>query len=220
MPIKLLQSSIVLTGTGFSPGHIDPISLSERGIVPNEWEWVVASNVTTPVASAITYENGVAIIVEASKFQITEQDVTNLGDNRVTEIVRNYVSKFSQIGYTAVGLNFRGIVPMSESTNLIQERFLTEELLRLSSNELLQVGLRLMYSIDGGQLHLNVDEGKAERAVNGTSESYTGLMFGANHHRLCTSRPAGKQVLEFLNLRVSDWQNLQALISRIAAVSE
>jgi len=215
MSDKLLQASIVIVGTGFSPSNLDPISLSERNIVPQEWEWVVAGNMTTPVASAVTYENGVSIVNEATKFQVTEPAIAELRNSKGIEIAKNYVSKFTQIGYTAVGINFHVIVPMSGTNTFIQQHFLKESLLRAAPNQLQQVGLRLIYSIDGGTLRINVDEGKAEQTVEGKTESYTGLLFVANHHRVCTERPAGKQVLKFLNLMDGDWDNLRVIISSL-----
>ncbi len=74
MSIVPLEFSVVVVGQDCNPTILNPDFLKHRGIVPEEWGWQLAgAPITTPPFATVSYDSGLTIKVEMTRFQVTDQ---------------------------------------------------------------------------------------------------------------------------------------------------
>lgn len=219
MQVSNLQHSIVLSASGHNPTLINPDFLRINEIVPEEWA-IGGPVITTPAFSQVQYNNGVVIIVEQNKFQITMSGHTPSA-LPLSKISQRYIQTLPHIPYDAVGINFTYTYPMDDSNEYIKDRFLREGEWNSESSSLYAAGINLVFHLEGVKLTFSINSGI--RAQNGASpegeranQKEMAVISNANFHRDCDQHHKNESALANLERIEEDWerfrQNLQTIV--------
>jgi hypothetical protein len=214
MTSRLFQFSGVVVGSTHNPTILNPDFLSAEGIVPKSWDWDVADTITTPPLAMVRYENGVTIMVDQGKLQVTDPDVERGPEkSKVCEIASAYVKTLRHVRYTAVGNNFQSLIPMASPDDFLKHLFLKEGPWNAPARNLDAVGIRLIYPLPSGKLTVAIDSGEAK--LPHEAENSRVVLFNANFSRDCSEHPAFEEVLKFVHKAMDDWVSYQELLAGI-----
>jgi len=214
MKLRLTQLSTVTVGSAHNPTILNPDFVALRNIVPKDWDWTVVETLTTPPFAIIRYGNSVSITVEHNKLQVTDAAVgEDPTTSKVGQIATAYVKTLPHVPYTAVGINFQGILEVESPETYLKNRFLKSGPWNTSPYPLTAAGLRLLYPLeDSGRLTLSLDAGEAIRTQENPHQPVSLLIANANFHRDCQGYPAEEQAITHLAHLASDWRTYQALL--------
>ncbi|NJO93210.1 MAG: hypothetical protein HC820_00455 [Hydrococcus sp. RM1_1_31] len=110
--LELIELAIVIAAPNYDPSLLNPSFLTFSGIVPSEWE-VSRQPVVSQRGSQIIYNNGINLVAQPNRLTLVEalslKSEESLG---VSEIAHRYVEALPNLDAQAVGLNFRGFVPL------------------------------------------------------------------------------------------------------------
>ncbi len=210
MDIKLVQFSIVVVANEHNPSLINPDFLEREGIIDNRWGLErVGDAITTPPFATVSYKGGITVTVEANKFQVVDQECDEPTQSYLPDIVARYIEVLPHVPYVAVGINFNGIMSIPDPASYLENHFLKNGGWDSTEHPLESVGLRFVYSRDGGRVVLTVDP--AHKANNRSDEA---ILVKANFHRDCDDEtPAAEQVNNFIRNVEADWKYYLKLVS-------
>lgn len=205
MSWKLIQFSEVVVGDAHNPTILNPDFLAAQRIVPKSWGWEVAETITTPPLSIVRYTCGVTITVEQNKIQITDLNVENGPEkSKITEIATAYIEILPHVRYTAVGNNFKCVIPKSKAGDYLKSRFLKEGAWFEAPGKLNAFGLKLGYPlVPTGQLILTIDA--AEAKLSEDAEIQEVIICNANFSRDCGEDPKAEIAVDYLRKSGDDW---------------
>jgi len=193
--LEIIECSIVTAASNHNPTILNPDFLKRNKIVPEEWE--IKKVLCTEVISQVAFGNGFVLTVEPKKIIFLENDPDRSTLPRLDEISIQYVKTLPHAAYTAVGVNFKGVVAFN---HLDQARsWLLEELVASGpwkeiGNGIQSAGLTLVYLIRDAKLTLKMDPAEFQRA--GEPSSRPVVLFDGNfnwdlpkeNHSLALSR--------------------------------
>lgn len=215
MKADLMQFSVVIAGNVHNPSLLNPDFLTVRRIVPEDWGWKILEPViVTPPIATVRYSSGVSITVEHNKLQIVDVGSERVpSKSKALDIARGYVKTLPHIRYTAVGANFQSVVDVTAPESFLMDRFLKPGTWNSSPHPLNALGLRLVYSLEGGRIVLSLDSGLAESVVEGKKSSRPVIAANANFHREWPEvYPADQNVLNCLDKIVMDFTKYNSLL--------
>ena len=181
MRLELVNSSVVVLAKQHNPSILHPAFLTARKIVPPDWE-LAAPPVCTPPVSVMKYTNGLTFTVELSKFQLLEESPTeDFNTSLLPSVAYGYVKSLPHVAYTAVGVNFMGLIECADAQSQLLRRFLCEGPWNAGRLKTQGLGLKLLYAAAGAQLALSLDAGAVQR--EGDSAPRQGILVNGNYHR-------------------------------------
>ena len=215
MKWRLVQFSEVVVGDAHNPTILNPDFLANQRIVPKSWGWEVAETITTPPLAVVRYANGVNITVEQNKIQITDPNVEDGPENsKITDIAAAYVEILPHVRYTAVGNNFKCLIPQSSPGDFLKERFLQQGPWLDTPSQLGAIGLKLSYPlVPLGQLILTVDA--AEAKLPDSADHQEVIVCNANFSRECGEHPAAVSTVDHLGKAMDDWSMYKQAITTL-----
>ena len=214
MKFEYLEAQIVVTAEAHNPTVLNPDFLSFNGIVRIEWGWKTKEPIiTTPAFSQVTYENDVWIAVDPQRMRVVQQVFDgNPANSRIADITEAYSSVLRHVKYTAVGVNFRIYLPMSDPDEYIKETFVKKGPWYTAARTPMTAALKLVYSLPSdGRLLIDLNSGTVNRSGGKTEKA---LIIGSNFHRDCGANSAedvGKHVRHFCD----DWKRNLDLVTEI-----
>ena len=103
--LELGDASIVVLSDSNNPRLLNPDFLRINKITPAEWKDVGV--LVTPAIARVTYENGVDVLVEENKVQISATKPDQLDwDKEIPRMAKAYLELLPHVTYRAVGFNF------------------------------------------------------------------------------------------------------------------
>lgn len=97
--------SVVVTAEYHNPSILNPDFLKSQGIVPTDWEPVLA--ITTPQFSNIRFHNGIEWTVDQSKLTVVESCESQFRDSYLAyDLVISYIRRLPHVPYRSLGLNY------------------------------------------------------------------------------------------------------------------
>lgn len=217
--LKILGFSIVIVGAGFSPNNFDGDMLAEKEIVPNDWNWKVSNNVSTPILSQIVYEEGkVNIRVEKNKITIADNDIENnkVEHSKIAEIAKRLMQRQKHLTFTALGINFESIAILENFQGYLKSNFIKEDKILTKENTLDSVSVTLQYGLkNGGILNLVLNEGTMGKQTDKETVEYHGIVCSANFHREFASNTDIALIISRLNHIKEDKQKLVNILKSI-----
>ncbi len=122
-PFFLHNISVVVTAEYHNPSILNPDFLRQQNVVPAKWKHTEA--ITTPALSSTQYGNGVKLVVEPGKMNISEPRSGEFGEKTyVHQITDKYVSRLPHIPYKGVGLNCQVSMSRRNPADWLKARFL------------------------------------------------------------------------------------------------
>lgn len=218
MELLPLEFSVVVVASDCNPTILNPDFLARQHIVPDDWGWKVLAGlaITTPAFAQVSYDSGVTVSVEQSKFQVVEALKETLPDkSRSTEIARQYVKVLPHVRYSAVGHNFKALVERTSVEAFLKERFLKSGAWDGDKHTLDAISLKFSYSLPGYRLIMALDGIIIEVSAGDGSKRLEGVLVHGNYHRDCEGYPSNEQVIAHLNHVTEDWHHFQATASEI-----
>jgi hypothetical protein len=218
MESPLTLFSVVVLGEVHNPTILNPDFLAVRGIVPKEWcdAIKVTQTLTTPPFAVVAYSNGISVVVENEKLQVSDASQSvDPTRSPVIEIASKYVGTLPHVKYRAVGVNFQSIATPEAPTTYIKQRFIRQGPWDADTMPLNTAGVSFVYPIsDGGRVKISLDVGE-QVAPTGEQEAPPVIVMNANFHRECHGYPADKQVVSYLSRIEEDWSRYKELIAAI-----
>ena len=218
MKWRLVQFSEVVVGDAHNPTILNPDFLASQRIVPKSWGWEVAETLTTPPLAIVCYTNGVNITVEQNKIQITDPNVEDGPDkSKISDIAAAYIEILPHVRYTAVGNNFKCLIPQANPGEFLKSRFLKTGAWSDAPSQLGAIGLKLSYPlVPAGQLVLTVDA--AEAKLPDKADHQEVIVCNANFSRECGEHPASEIAVDHLRKSVDDWTSYRKAIETLFAL--
>jgi hypothetical protein len=180
MELQVLSGSVVVLAEQHNPTILHPAFLESQKIVEGAWELAEAP-ICTPPVSVVRYANGLTFTTEVNKFQVVDEgEVTNMSQSRAGAMAASYISALPHVRYTAVGINFTGIIVCDQGGAFLIEKFLKPGSWHCQANEPQALGVKLVYPLDETRLHLSLDPGEASRAD--AEKKMIGILVNANFH--------------------------------------
>ncbi|MGH8582254.1 MAG: hypothetical protein ACREWG_05590 [Gammaproteobacteria bacterium] len=215
MNITHLEFSVVVVANDHNPTILNPDFLERQGIVQASWGWQVAGlAITTPPFATVSYDSQVTVSVELNRLKVTDTSAT--GDpqsSTVVDIARKYVEVLPHVRYSAVGINFLSVVEHADANAFLKDRFLKSGRWDSEDRFVECMGLKLVYSLEGGRLILSLESGIVTRRLEEESKQVSGVLTNANFHRECHGYPSKDQVMERLGNAKKDWSAYQSVLS-------
>ena len=223
MDERLLQFSIVIIAADHNPTILNPDFLRMQSIVPESWNWELASPpIITPPFATVQYESGVSISVESNKLQIADTKTAEPTESKIVELAKQYVRVVPHVRYTAVGINYRSAIDAENADTYLKSQFLKEGPWDTDDNPMNSVGLNFVYPAESGRLVLSIDSGTVSDTTRGVEQKKSVIITNANfHHELDLSKmPTSDQVFNFLNKNSSDWQRYNEILSSMITIEQ
>lgn len=212
MDIKHIIYSIVVIGEDHNPTLLNPDFLKINGIVPKDW--IENKNpISTPAFSTVSYNNGVNVLLQPQKLQVTDSLTTHEypQNSNLTSIISEYCEQVPHVKYTAVGINFRVGFIYENPVNLLKTTFFNAA--SLHDNAALGIGIKLVDTDRSRKRVLNIDTG--EMNDGGTSEPAV-ICFCNNDRRLDTENmPTSEQVPAIMGQASQDYQDFKILLNQL-----
>lgn len=217
MNIIPLEFSIVVVGQDCNPTILNPDFLKHREIVQEEWGWKVAGPaITTPPFATVSYDSGVTIKVDPTRFQVSDnENAGDIGQSKAIEVAKRYIAVLPHVRYTGVGINFRILAELNDPEAFLKERFLKSGPWSQESNPLLGINLTFVYPYEDGRLNISLQGSALVRPEGEKAEKIQGVLAHANYHRDCQGYPTDKIVLAHIGRAVNDEKNFGASLARL-----
>ncbi len=179
MTLEILDSAIVVVAKQHNPTILHPAFLASQHIVPEDWE-LAEDPICTPPFSVVKYKNGVRFTVEGNRLQVSEMMPSkSVSESQVPKLAEKYIVTLKHVNYTAVGINFRAILPHQDNEEYLKRKFISREALVDLETRLSSVSLKLVFPLDEGHLNLSLEPGNTETKGNTTE----GIMIRSNYHQ-------------------------------------
>ncbi len=208
----LINSAIVLVGTGLSPNSFTADMLIEKGIVPTGWK--VVGNLNSNVLSQIAFQGGRYIFkVERNKVTIADNVVGGTyNPSVISDIAKRFLAIQKHLTFTAIGINFMTISKdIKGGAEYIRKNFLLPDKQVAGKYPLAGASVICGFDIENGLLSVTISEGAADIEKPDSSERLEGIVASANFHRDIEAADAST-VKEILDGAASDWKMLTEIV--------
>jgi hypothetical protein len=202
---NLFEFSIVITAETFNPTILNPDFLRIKNIVPEDWDWQLsAAPISTPPFATVSYDSGVSILVEATKFQVVERgQQINVADSRISDVAKKYIEVLEHTPYKEIGINLTSFIDLDDPNDFLKERFIKEGDWNNEAFALKEAGLSFNYEINEGSFNLKINKG----AFKDKDTDKSGIVLYGNFHRACKDVPKHeifKELIKHIDNRQKD----------------
>jgi len=212
-----IEVSCIVLANAHNPSILNPDWLAANGLLPDELSWDLAGpNIVTPPLATVSYQNGVSIVLESGKLNVTIGNVQDYDGeiapiDLVSRIVSRYIDVLSHIPYGAVGNNFK-IMRECEGAS--------QKLVRAFGNSgpwkdgLESVQTKLSYKVSEDTVcNLEISHGSAGKAESGSPPTEREIVLCAlnYHHAVQGSEATAKAVRQMAD----DYELGTELASRV-----
>jgi hypothetical protein len=213
--LDILELAIAITAKNHNPTVLNSDFLKYSGIVPSDWE-LARPPVFSAQAAQVVFKNGVNIVAQVGQVNFAE-NLTQGGESesKIETVAEKYVRTLPQADYRVLDINFRRLLALGEDENTTRD-FIVNKLLAPGSwttygNAPVRATVNFVYSLDEGQLNLNINEARLN--LQDQQKSLSAAMFtGVFRYQL--PGEAAETRLDDLCQRIKNWKtNLRAFHS-------
>ena len=202
---NVFEFSIVITAETFNPTILNPDFLRIKNIVPEDWDWQLsAAPISTPPFATVSYDRGVSLLVETTKFQVVERgQQVNVTESKISNIAKKYIEVLEHTPYKEIGINLTSFIELENPNHFIKEKFTKEGDWDNESFKLKETGLSFIYEINGGSFNLKINKG----AFKDKESDKSGIILYGNFHRGCKDIPKHeiyKELIKHIENRQKD----------------
>lgn len=211
----LINSAIVLIGSGLSPNSFTADMLIEKGIVPTGWK--VVGNLNSNLLSQIAFQGGRYVFkVERNKVSIADNVVGGTYNPAIiSDIAKRFLAIQKHLTFTAVGINFMTISKdVGGDADYIKKNFLLPAKHVAGKFPVIGASIISAFNIDDGLLTVTISEGAADVEKPDSSERLEGIVTSANFHRDIETANAST-VKKILDGAGNDWKMLTDIIEAL-----
>lgn len=186
MTLRLVNFSVVVAADRHNPSILNPDFLARYGIIRDDWDWKVAgSPVSTPPLSRVLYDQGVSLVCEPAKLQVSHEGLSvDVSQSRVPEIVSNYVQHLPVVRYTGMGVNFTAAAENDHPSRYLIDRFLALGPWDDQANPLRDASLAFVYEYEGARLRISLDSGEVRIGEQEEAPRPAVILRANFHHEL------------------------------------
>jgi len=217
LEILAVDTSIVLLAEDHNPSILNADFLRINEIVPDEWNLQVGENLlTSPAASQVEFIDSVSIQVDDKRVRITDSHIDGkpLG-SRVPQIALRYARTLQHVKYTAMGTNFRFIMPNADPSKYVISRFTNTTVWQDCGLPLQSVDLEIRTPpMDGRQLNLKTKSLKLQQQED-ESVTLQAISVEGNIHRQISSYPATEEIEKYTREFEADWVFLNGIMEEL-----
>lgn len=98
---KLGDFNIVILANVNNPTILNPDFLIMNSIVSGD-DCKPNNVITTPTFSTISYDNGISIMVDSNKIQVTDANGVKLAESTICDMTAHYVEALPHVKYTVL----------------------------------------------------------------------------------------------------------------------
>jgi hypothetical protein len=204
MLIEMTQFSVVVLAQAHNPSILNPDFLINNKIVDPS---LTPSNVLcTPPVASVVFAEGISITAEFEKLQFIDSDMQRIpNDSPIPSIACRYIDALPHVNYTAAGINFSGHYRFADPETVrkfILDKFIKDGPWLNQKDEILSVGINLVYSSGNVKRALNISPGEYKKEVPIVLVRY-------NHHFQAPT-PVVADLRDF----ILNWKNAFELFSQ------
>ena len=179
--VLLVELSVVLVANGMEPSMINPDFLRHNGIVDRDLP-ITGQPISTPAFSQVSFEGGVTVTAEPSRFLFAQRGVPLTEDSCTTpEIARRFLDKIPYPPYSAIGINPTGVRPSNgDPVDDVADVLIDGGRWMRFNGVLPVIGLKALYDCEDRRINLTVDNARGQ---NSDGSKPSGLIFYVNIHR-------------------------------------
>lgn len=181
-PFELVEYSLVAVAKNHNPTILNPDFLKRNSIVPDDWK--VIKPLCTDVISQVVFENGFVITVEPQRILFIEKNLNRSPSKpSIDKIAVRYIETLPHATYTAIGINFKGIVTFKnqeEPALFVLNKIISRGPWKNLCGDLKDASIKFVYDIEGGKMILTVEPSIFIRT--GKSQEFI-LSISSNFHR-------------------------------------
>jgi len=174
----VLSANIVVLAQFHNPSILNPDFLKINKIVDEKWD--VAETITTTPFSQTRFKNGVSMVVDNERLNISQKIHGNyLEDSPIYDIISKYIKILEHVRYTAMGLNWDILVPVKTPSSWLIEHFLKKSSIPKSSPTIEGLNLTMNFTLEGNTTSFQFTPELAKVSDSSTIE---GVRVRANTH--------------------------------------
>lgn len=216
MSIQIITESIVVRATQHNPSILSPLFLKVEKIVPDEWT-PVNGYFSTPPLSVVKYSNGVEFLVDNQVLQISRNvGVNDSPECDISNFALHYIRVLPHTPYSAVGINFEGLVRCNTPEQFLLKTFLKQGKWNKGDNVVGSLKLILTYQKQEWTLSISIEPNRGLLERN--SDSF--LLISANFHLNISNNEKMEQVENALKNFESHRKYFNKLINDIIPIKE
>jgi len=179
MELTFQNKAIVIVGDTITVGIVHHELLRRLRVIPDEWGAPVTPAVTTPDASLVAYGNGVSLLAQPKRIQLSASaDGGHDGANMIAEVATRLLRALATEPLSAVGINAIAIIPTADPGAYLAARFLRGDAVPEEMGKPLAFGCTLSLDAEGAKLTL---------AFQPADQPTPGILVNANYHTVVES---------------------------------
>lgn len=207
--LDIQDFSIVLAIKNQNPTIVTPDFLKGSGVIPGDWE-LARPPVLSTQTTQIIFKNGIKIDAQLGSISFSQgldsPQRQELKDIEIPDMARRYTASLPNLEYRGVGINPRRFVTFGDGVNQAH-KYITETILSRGSwqdfgTSPMQVGVNLVYRLEGCQLRLGINEAQLQTPER---EAIPAVVFTGNFHYDLTGESGGER-LGNLQQILNNWQ--------------
>ncbi len=219
--LDIQDFSIVLAIKNQNPTIVTPDFLKGSGVVPDDWE-LARPPVLSVQTTLIIFKNGIKIDAQLGSISFSQgldsPQRQELKDIEIPDMARRYTASLPNLEYRGIGINPRRFVTFGDGVNQAH-KYITETILSRGSwqefgTASIEVGVNLVYRLEGCQLRLGINEVKLQTP---DGRGIPAVVFTGNFHYDLTGESARErqdQLQEILNNWEKDFRTYRELIDK------
>ncbi|MBD2198649.1 MULTISPECIES: hypothetical protein [Calothrix] len=163
--LTIQNLAIAIATKNHNPSILTFDFLKYSDIIPSDWE-LARQPVVNNQVSQLVFRNGVSLAAQQDLLSFVEIVGTkDISEVQIPAIAHNYVRALPNVEYQAVGIDIRGYI----TANQLGEEAGVENYIKTLlapapwqevGNAPVKASIQLAFSLDRGQLSLNINEGK------------------------------------------------------------
>lgn len=207
---KLIECAIVTAAKNHNPTILNPDFLKRNKIVFEEG-WEAEKILTTDVFSQVGFKNGFVITVDPQKIVFTDNGPSRSISKpllpSLDEIAIKYIDTLPHVKYSAVGVNFKAVVPFEsqeESESFVRDKVISSGPWKEFAGGIKSAILKFVYPIASGTLNISMEPATFQEKA-GQSEQKNVMLISANFHRDISID--SDEAIEKMKETIEGWKN-------------
>jgi hypothetical protein len=203
---RVLSANIVVLAQFHNPSILNPDFLRTNHIVDEDWN--VVETITTPPFSQTRFSNGIVLTVDNERLTITQKINDKYPESStIYDIASDYIKILEHVKYTAMGLNWNIVVPMTSPKLWMIDHFIKKASIPKSSPAIDGLSLTMKFNYSGNVASFQLSP---ENISIGDKSSLDVVRVRANIHYEKTGSPeiqknlkTWKDVQQFIKLQIN-----------------
>ena len=182
---NIIEMSVVVVAEHHNPSILHPAFLKHEKIMPPDLETNSEQSFTTPQVSAVSFTNGIRMVIEPNRLQVVDSQSESGGrETFLQELCKKYVEILPHVNYKAVGVNITAFHVKKGADQFMIEHFMKERSWDLTESraKLRTASCKLIYAMEDFQIGYEFSAGRPDKKNEEDSRTEEVILIKANFH--------------------------------------